>query len=114
MSDAGQVPDKRLFEILVVDDEEQNRYLLRVLCEHLGYTVREAANGQAALDAVAAQPPDLVILDVTMPVMDGFTALRALKADAATAHIPVIILTALNSHENRLRVFSTSRWCRMN
>lgn len=103
MSEAGQVPDKRLFEILVVDDEEQNRYLLRVLCEHLGYTVREAVNGQAALDAVASQPPDLVILDVTMPVMDGFTALRALKADAQTAHIPVIILTALDSHEDRLR-----------
>ncbi|HNW92574.1 MAG TPA: response regulator [bacterium] len=95
--------DKRLFDILIVDDEEQNRYLLRLLCANQGYTVHEAADGRQAVDRAQALLPDLIIFDVNMSVLDGFAVLHELKSDPATAHIPVIILTALDSHEDRLQ-----------
>ncbi len=82
--------------ILVVDDNEDNREVLRRRLERQGYAVEQAADGQAALAKVSAAPFDLVLLDVLMPGLDGFEVLKHLKSDAKTAHLPVIMISALD------------------
>jgi two-component system cell cycle response regulator len=94
------VPDRRgpdrvaTATVLVVDDSTAIRRILQRALENAGYRVTEAADGQVALAQCRADPPDLVLLDVDMPVMDGPTALAAMKADVALADIPVLFLTA--------------------
>lgn len=88
--------------VLVVDDEEQNRGLLSDPLQARGFTVTEAASGMDALEQIAAHPPDVILLDVMMPKMDGFEVCRRLKTDARTAHIPVLIVTALSDRKERL------------
>jgi CheY-like chemotaxis protein len=84
--------------ILVTDDESGIRLMLKTTLESDGYSVTEAANGRQALDAMNAQTPDLVVLDLNMPVLDGMAVLEAMKSMAAGAHKPrVIILTAYAS-----------------
>ena len=68
-----------------------------------GYTTISATNGQEALEKVAAEAPDLILLDVMMPVMDGFTACRLLKDNETTQLIPIIIMTALRETEDRIK-----------
>lgn len=80
--------------ILAVDDEPQILRIVQVNLEKAGYQVSTASNGREALEAVRAKHPDLVIMDVTMPEMNGLDALKALKADEATASVPVVMLTA--------------------
>jgi CheY-like chemotaxis protein len=83
-------------KVLIVDDDDNNR---GVLCDALGgesYGLLEAANGQQALDIADKELPDLILLDVLMPGMDGFDTLHQLKAQERTRHIPVIMVTALN------------------
>ena len=89
--------------ILVVDDEPFNRDILVQQLDALGCRTVEARNGREALAGMAPDPPDLILLDVMMPVMDGFETLRALKAGLDTQHIPVIIMTALHGREERIR-----------
>jgi len=88
--------------VLVVDDEEQNRSLLRDPLEARGYEIAEAENGLQALEKVAARPPDVILLDLMMPKMDGFEVCRRLKKDVKTAHIPILIVTALSDRKERL------------
>lgn len=88
--------------VLVVDDEPQNRSLLRDPLEASGYEVREAENGWQALQKVAARPPDLILLDLMMPEIDGIEVCRRLKKDAKTAHIPILMVTALTERQERL------------
>ena len=83
--------------ILVVDDREPDRKLLEAILTPLGYTVTFAANGEEALHAVRTNPPHLVLMDIQMPIMDGYAACRALKEDPTTSSIPVIMVT---SHDN--------------
>lgn len=83
--------------VLVVDDDAASRTLCRRALVRQGYQVREAVNGQAALDEVRRQAPDVIVMDVTMPVMDGLECTRRLKAAPATANIPVIILSACDT-----------------
>jgi len=89
--------------VLVVDDEAAVRELCRVNLELSGHEVFEAANGAEALDAVRRHRPDVVFLDLMMPVLDGWSALDQLKADAATVHVPVVLLTARSADENQIR-----------
>jgi signal transduction histidine kinase len=89
--------------ILVVDDTPEIQELLQIHLETEGYQVLVAGNGQEALAAVAAEAPDLILLDVLMPVMDGYEVCRRLKADEETAFIPIVILTALQDLSHRLR-----------
>ena len=89
--------------ILIVDDEPLNVDYLEQELEGRGFATVSAANGAEALERVAAAPPDLVLLDVMMPVMDGITALRMLKGDPETRLIPVVLMTALNSVDDRIR-----------
>lgn len=80
--------------ILVVDDQEDERTIQRAMLTHLGYDVREAGDGASALAAASAAPPDLILLDVAMPRMDGLSVCRALRADPRTAGVPVLFFTA--------------------
>jgi DNA-binding response OmpR family regulator len=90
-------------KILVVDDEPFNVDYLEQELEDLGYETVVATNGKEALDTVATGPPDLILLDVMMPVMDGFTVCRTLKADEETRLIPIVIMTALDDIEDRIK-----------
>ena len=95
--------DARASKILIVDDEPFNVDLLEQELEDLGYVTMAATNGQEALDKVAAETPDLILLDIMMPVMDGFSACRRLKENDETRLIPVVIMTALDGLEDRIR-----------
>lgn len=88
--------------VLVVDDEDANLRLLTRLLEREGYTVSRARTGQQALDQVARQHPDVVLLDVMMPGLNGFDTCRALKRRPDTRLIPVVLVTALQSSSDRL------------
>lgn len=81
-------------KILAVDDERHIVRLVEVNLQRAGYEVVTAYDGREALEKVAAETPDLIVLDVMMPYMDGFEVLKNLKADPSTAEIPVIMLTA--------------------
>jgi len=81
--------------ILIVEDNEANRLLAGAVLEREGYRVEMAGNAQEALDRLAIGSPDLILMDVQMPGMDGLTLTRRLKSDKRTADIPVIALTAL-------------------
>ena len=83
-------------KILVVDDEPDMVHLVRLALEMEGHEVIVAYNGVEALERVAAARPDLIVLDVMMPHMDGFEVLSKLKETPATSHIPVIMLTAVD------------------
>jgi CheY-like chemotaxis protein len=89
--------------VLVVEDEPENRLLLQVILSTEGYQVVEAEDGRAALEAVERERPDIILLDVMMPGMNGYVVLERLRADPATATIPVIMLTALASGANMQR-----------
>ena len=81
--------------ILIVEDNEANRLLAGAVLEREGYRVEMAGNAQEALDRLAIGSPDLILMDVQMPGMDGLTLTRRLKNDTRTAGIPVVALTAL-------------------
>lgn len=89
--------------VLVVDDQEPNRKLLADLLEVHGYAVDTAASGNEALAKLQATAPDLVLLDVLMPGMDGYEVCRAIRSDEATAMLPVIMVTALDPTEERVK-----------
>ena len=89
--------------VLVADDDPFNLRLLQELCEGVGYRVVTAADGSAVLDVVARERPDLILLDVGMPVLDGFEVLRILKSDADLSSIPVSLVTAAGDEESRSR-----------
>jgi len=88
--------------ILIVDDESANRRLLEALLGHEGYVTRSAASGGEALAAIADNPPDLILLDVMMPGLDGRQVAKAVKADPATRKIPIIMVTAQTDRDARL------------
>ncbi|MEK6698855.1 MAG: HD domain-containing phosphohydrolase [Nitrospirota bacterium] len=92
--------------ILLVDDEEKNIKLLKALCEGMGCETFTAKNGIEAIEKTEAQMPDIVLMDVMMPEMNGFEATRRLKSSELTRHIPIIIVTALDSREDRLKGIS--------
>ena len=89
--------------ILIVDDEPKNVDYLEQELEGFGYSTVSASNGAEALAIVEANPPALILLDVMMPVMDGFKTCSILKASDETRFIPVIIMTALDAVEDRVR-----------
>ncbi len=94
---------RRTGRVLVVDDNAANRLLLRELLEPGGNEVVEAANGHTALELAVSQSPDVVLLDVQMPGLDGFEVCRRLKADEATAAIPVVLVTVLDARDDRIK-----------
>ena len=89
--------------ILVVEDQEDNRQILRDLLTSVGYEIVHAEDGEQALTAAAAQRPDLILMDIQLPLLDGYEATRRLKADPALRAIPVIAVTsyALSGDESK-------------
>ena len=90
--------------VLVVDDEPDKRMLLQVALQMAGYAVETAQDGAAALVAIESNPPDLIVTDVMMPVMDGFELARRVRANAQTRFIPMIIQTAARDGAEDLRL----------
>ena len=88
--------------ILIVDDQTQNRKVLETLLWPEGYRILTAANGEDALKAIAAHSPDLILLDIMMPGMDGYELATVLKADSSTSSIPIIMVTSLSGRDARL------------
>ena len=98
--------DSSNFTILVVDDTEANRTIVSTLLKNSGFNVMLAENGRLALQSIQNNLPDLILLDVMMPEMDGFETCRRLKANEMTQDIPVIFMTALAATEDKLEGFS--------
>jgi CheY-like chemotaxis protein len=94
-----------LGDILVVDDQPVNVRLLAAMLSQLGYKVRKATSGEMALTAIHAEPPDLILLDITMPQMDGYELCEILKKDSKTADIPVIFVSALDESMDKTKAF---------
>jgi CheY-like chemotaxis protein len=92
--------------VLVTDDDDDLRLLCEMYLQLDGFHVSKAANGREALESVARHRPDLVLLDLMMPVMDGWECLSALKADPATRDIPVFIITGKNQLADQQRAFA--------
>ena len=84
-------------KVLVVEDNDEIAALLKFKLKHLGFDVSHAENGKLGIEAIRDNPPDLIILDVMMPVMNGLEMLKELKSSERTRLIPVIMLTALSN-----------------
>jgi two-component system, cell cycle response regulator DivK len=91
--------------ILVVEDQEDNRQIVRDLLTTCDYEITEAENGEEALASVAKYRPDLILMDIQLPVMDGYEATRRIKADSSLSSIPIIAVTsyALSGDEEKAR-----------
>lgn len=89
--------------ILIADDYDDNRELLRLMLETEGYRIREARNGHEALDAALAEVPAAALIDLSMPLLDGWGLLRALRADERTRSIPCVAVTAFAANQDRQR-----------
>ncbi len=91
--------------ILVVEDQEDNRAILRDLLQSVGYELIEAVNGEEALTMAVKHKPDLILMDIQLPVVDGYEATRRIKAEPALQGIPVIAVTsyALSGDEEKAR-----------
>lgn len=82
--------------ILVADDNDDARTIVRLALEHRGFRVTTAADGRDAIEQAREHAPDLILMDLQMPVVTGFEAAKTLKADPGTAHIPILALTAID------------------
>lgn len=98
----GKMGNRRQRRVLVVDDHDMLRSGLSVALSAAGYSVESAPDGLAALRAVSASRPDVVVLDLRMPVMDGFATLARLRSDPRTADIPVVVATAAEDQRSRM------------
>src|SRR5215475_13270548 len=92
--------------IVIVDDTPENLRLLTQILSEQGYRVRSAPNGERALATVRKERPDLILLDIVMPEMDGYEVCRQLKADPERQDIPVIFISALNEVFDKVTAFS--------
>lgn len=93
--------EPKKIKILVVDDEKELIDAVKTLLEERGYSVSSATDGIGALEIVKTNPPDLILLDIIMPNMDGMTLLKKLKEKEITKHIPIIMLTVKDGQANR-------------
>ena len=95
--------------ILVVEDQEDNRQILRDLLGSAGYAMSEAGDGEAGVAAAKAQRPDLILMDIQLPLLDGYEATRRIKADPDLKAIPIIVVTSYAlSGDEASRVFYTN------
>ncbi len=97
---------ERTATIMVVDDTPENLNLIRDMLQERGYRVLAFPNGRMALNAAAKNPPDIILLDILMPEMDGFEVARRLKAAEALQEIPILFISALGDTENKVKAFA--------
>lgn len=94
------------YNVLAVDDIPLNLLLVQKMLKRFNFKMRTASGGQQALDMVAQEKPDLMLLDLMMPGVDGFEVIRQIRENPETAHIQIIILSALNSQEDVVKGFN--------
>ena len=92
--------------ILIADDYDDNRELLRLMLESAGHVVRETRNGRECLAEIARELPDLALLDLSMPVLDGFEVLAEMRRDERTRSLPCVAVTAFASERDRERALA--------
>jgi len=97
--------DERPATVVIVDDEPENLNVLETMLSHAGYRVAAFPRGALALAAAREEPPELILLDISMPEMDGYEVCRRCKADARLRHIPIIFLSALTEISDKARAF---------
>ena len=102
----AQDHDYSKYNVLAVADIPLNLLLVQKMLSKFNFQFRTAANGQQALDAVAAQKPDLILLDLMMPGIDGFEVIRRLRENPSTSDVQIVILSALNSNEDVVKGFN--------
>ncbi|MCP5480407.1 MAG: response regulator [Spirochaetales bacterium] len=90
-------------KILLVDDQPNFVKMLTVKLSKMGYEILSGGNGKEGLDLAIAEKPDLIMMDIMMPVMDGFAAAKEIRANAETVNIPIIFLSARGQEEDRIR-----------
>jgi two-component system cell cycle response regulator DivK len=112
MSQAGRKHNSELFslehhmpKILLVEDNEMNRDMLSRRLQRRGYRIVTAENGEQGLSLARVEAPDLILMDITLPEMDGWEVSRLLKADESTRHIPIIALTARVLRSDQAKAF---------
>jgi len=93
--------------ILIVEDNERNRKLVRTILEFRGFEVVECADGEPAIEIARTRAPALILMDIELPKLDGVSAFKRLRADAATASIPVVAVTASVTPSQRERIAAT-------
>jgi two-component system, cell cycle response regulator DivK len=93
-------------KILIVEDNVNNRLMLHDLLTHHGYQVLEAENGEEGLELARKQQPDLILMDIQMPVMDGVTVAKLLKEQPATSHLKIIALTSFAMKGDREKLLA--------
>ena len=93
-------------EILIADDYDDNRELLRLMLLPEGYRVREARDGRECVEQALARPPDLLLVDLSMPILDGWGVLTALRNDERTRALPLVAVTAFASEQDRQRALA--------
>ena len=102
----AQDHDYSRFNVLAVDDIPLNLLLVQKMLSRFNFKIRTATGGQQALDAVAELKPDLILLDLMMPGIDGFEVIRRIRENPETADIQIVILSALNSQEDVVKGFN--------
>lgn len=108
LCEGGHLPKRLTDKILVVDDNADSRKLMRILLEMYDYTVVEAANGYEAVEKAVNERPDLIFMDIAMPVLDGIKATAAIREHEGLAHVPIVIITG---HEEFYRDQATAAGC---
>ncbi|MEB2310078.1 MAG: response regulator [Candidatus Brocadiaceae bacterium] len=98
------MPDKN---VMVVEDNEKNRKLMRVVLKSKGYAVIEAATGEEALNLLKNQKPNIILMDIQLPGIDGLTLIKQIKADAMTKEIPIIAVTAYAMKGDEQKILET-------
>lgn len=93
--------------ILVVEDFDETRFMIKLSLELNGYRVLEAVNGQQAVDVARREPLDLILMDLDLPVLDGFAATRLIREDSRLRDIPIVAITAHATAETRVRAYDT-------
>ncbi|MDX2217267.1 MAG: response regulator, partial [Oculatellaceae cyanobacterium bins.114] len=93
-------------DILIVDDTPDNLRVLSAMLTNRGYEVRKALNGQRAIASVQSEPPDLILLDIKMPEMDGYEVCKRLKATPSPCEVPIIFISALDDALDKVRAFA--------
>src|SRR5919202_2138543 len=89
--------------ILVVEDFDETRFMMKVVLEMSGYRVLEATNGVEAVEVARREHPDLILMDIGLPLMDGFAAARTIRAEADLASVPIVAISAHATAEYRVR-----------
>ena len=99
--------NNRDLKILIADDEPTNRFIAKMALAKDGYQIVEATNGKEAIEIAKKENPDVILMDAVMPIMNGFEAIKYIKNDENLANIPILMVTALDSKEDKVKAFNS-------